>query len=334
MFKAISFILAVAALTTALTFGASKLLPNTGKFILHSPAQITKVSEANIAPAANKQAEAIKVAPSEEAPSKGKHQVLLLGSKNTLTLRGPIMEDSVGKLQKQIMEMSQKLSDSDTIYLVIDSPGGSVPDGLQLIDTINALPQKVKTVTMFSASMAFQTVQNLGERLITPSGTLMSHRASVGGMGGNISSDGEGELMHRLKALIRSLVKLDQNAADRMGMDLKKYQDMIHDEYWVDGDDAVRDHAADRVVLMRCGKDLLEETEGVDMQTFFGSVHLEFSKCPILSAPLRVDMSRAKGASIEDVRELRKFVNELTTDKEAFVKHYIVNNQYTKILRK
>jgi ATP-dependent protease ClpP protease subunit len=262
-----------------------------------------------------------------------KKDLVMLGSKNSLVLRGPISENSVASIQKKLMQMSARLNDNDTIYLVIDSPGGSVIDGKMFIDTAQGLPQKIKTVTIFSASMAFQVVQNLDERLITPSGTLMSHRAKLGGIGGEISSDGKGELMTELNWLLKILTELDQQASDRMGKPLKDYLELIHDEYWVNGSTAVKDKAADRVVLVRCAKDLIEGSDVVTLQTFFGPIKLEYSSCPLIQSPLSVDMSRAFTRSKSDAEELSKFIKELTENKRAFVKDYIVTDKLQTILK-
>lgn len=255
--------------------------------------------------------------------------VLTLGLKNTLVFRGPVTDDSVSKIQRKILDMSYSLKSSDVIYLVIDSPGGSIAAGNMLIDTVKALPQKVKTVTIFSASMAFHMVEAFDERLILPSGTLMSHRASLGGVGGEIGGDGKGELATRMNWIVRQLQVMDAQVAARMGMSVKDYQELIRDEYWVDGQDSVDAKAADRVVLARCGKDMLQGTEPMEIRTFFGILKLEFSKCPLISYPVKVDMSAMTFRNEED----RKFVDLMIGNKEQFVKSYIKDNSFERFVR-
>ena len=77
---------------------------------------------------------------------------ITLEAKNTLVLSGPVTSDSVAKLQSEANAMSSKLKDGDKIYLVLDTPGGSVFAGMDLIDHLRALPQKIETITLFAAS--------------------------------------------------------------------------------------------------------------------------------------------------------------------------------------
>ena len=150
----------------------------------------------------------------KDSKKEGRIPVILLTKKNTLVFNDVVTAKSVADIQVKLLEKSNTMPKKSTIYLVLDTPGGSVMDGSLLIDTIKAMPQKVKTLTVFSASMGFQFVQNFDDRLIIPSGTLMSHRARIGGLGGEIF----GELDTRLNMIKRRITYLDKIAAKRMGM--------------------------------------------------------------------------------------------------------------------
>jgi len=254
--------------------------------------------------------------------------VIVLGSKNTLVLRGVVDEKSVANLQKELMQMSAKLPKSETIYLVMDTPGGSVLDGDTLIDTMRAIPQKIKTISLFAASMGFQIVQNGDERLVTPSGVLMSHRGAMDGVGGQISSDGKGSLLTRLNFFIRIMLELDNTAASRMHMSLKDYQALIADEYWVHGQDAVKDKAADRVVLARCSDELASKADTSVMQIFIFTVKVTMSKCPLIQGPLDLQVIGAG----DNKAEVENFVNLMYYNKPAFVHKYIETGEYARFL--
>lgn len=250
-------------------------------------------------------------------------KILVLEQRNMVVLRGPITDQSVAKTMTELAEVSKRTNKTKPIYLVIDSPGGSVIAGLDLIDFAEALPQKIHTITLFSASMAFHTVQNLDKRYILRQGTLMSHRAYTRGMGGQF----DGELESRYKMIKRKLDYLDYKAAKRMGMAVADYKDMIINEYWVHGFDARRDRAADEMILARCGESL-EGTEVAIYNTLFGPVSVKFSKCPLIRAPLGTDTSRILPTH---QNYIQRVFQEAFNNKERFVERYIVNDKYREI---
>jgi ClpP protease-like protein len=173
--------------------------------------------------------------------------------------------------------------------------------------------------------MGFVIVQAAGERLITPAGTLMSHQAS-GGFQGQFGGNGKGQLFSRLNWITKILKKTDESIAARMGMKVEDYQNLITNEYWVNGSDAVNDKAADREVLPRCGKSLMSGQESFSIQTMFGAVTLAFSKCPLITYPLSVKIEGKANASASEIKELQKFVDAYKNNKKQFVQDYIITD--------
>lgn len=242
-------------------------------------------------------------------------EVIELNSSNTVVLADTFTDASVNKLMLEIQELMTKNSPK-LIYLVLNTPGGSVDAGLKLISFIKGLPTKVKTLTIFSASMGFHTVQGLDERLILDSGTLMSHRARFG-----IDGEAPGEMFSRIKYIMTMLTSLDEIASKRMGMKLNDYQAMIADEYWVYGQGAVTDKAADRTVLAKCNKDL-NGTKLIPIQTFFGEFMVEVAKCPLITGFISV---QAKG---ETKQEASEYVKQMFSDKKQFVRDFVLTNKW------
>lgn len=239
--------------------------------------------------------------------------VVVLSARNTITFRGEVTPEKVAAVQLKLMAMSNNLSDDEVIYLVLDTPGGSVDAGNQLIDTVNSLPQDVKTITLFAASMGFHFSQAMGERLILPSGVMMSHRAR-GGLRGEVP----GEMLTRLTALLRMLNRMDALAADRMGMELADYQRMIADEYWTEGADAVREQAADRIVLARCDDSLNGNVDEYMGEIFGMRVYAVMSACPVVSAVLGVKVGR--GATPEAETQAKSYVQSYFADRKGFLR--------------
>jgi ATP-dependent Clp protease protease subunit len=246
-------------------------------------------------------------------------ETIELTEKNSVLFRGVVDEESVAKVQVELIEKSKAGKD---LYLVLDTPGGSVIDGNMLIETIRGLPVKVSTVTIFAASMGFHIAQSLETRYITSNGTLMSHRAFMG-MKGEVP----GEFLTRLNYYIRTLTRMDFTAAKRMGISLKQYQELIRDEYWVEGAEAVVDKAADKVVAVRCGAGL-DGTTKLEIPTFFGVITLTMSKCPLVTGPLSLDFSRIADENLPAVND---YIQTLFRNRMFFVEKYIKTNAYQQI---
>ena len=208
-----------------------------------------------------------------------KNQEIILTEDNSVVFNQQVTEEYTSK---KILEIMKKAKKGIPLYLVLDTPGGSVSAGLAFVDSIKSLKVRVHTVTIFAASMGYQFVQELGTRYITASGTLMSHRGAVGGLSGQVP----GELNSRLNHIQAILSGMSSRAAARIGMDKKAYEQAIINELWISGQDAVSAKHADALANVSCDKGLTDGVYVENFNTLFGKVSVEFSKCPLVSAPL------------------------------------------------
>lgn len=253
-------------------------------------------------------------------------KTLILETENTVVLRGPVTGSSVSQTMKRLQTISRTVSKDTPIYLVLDTPGGSVPDGLDLIDFASALPQKIHTVTLFAASMGFQIAQNLDTRYIIRNGTFMSHRAKVDGMGGQI----KGEFESRYKMLRRSIDALDLTAATRLGISMKQYEDLIFNEYWVFGFDAVSAKVADEQVLVKCGASM-RGSEDMAFDTVFGKAVVTFSQCPLIKTPENISFAGIRDHAHDG--EVRTAITQSLEDKVKFIRNYLDTDKFFEVFK-
>lgn len=257
-----------------------------------------------------------------ETPDVEITQIIELTDTNSVVMDQVYSNDSVALVMLELARVSALTPRNKPIYLVLNTPGGSVDAGLSLISFAKALPQEIKTLSIFSASMGFQTAQNLGERLVLPSSTVMSHRATFG-----LKGEAHGELFQQLAYTMQILDGLDNTAAFRMGITYKQYQTLIADQYWANGPHAVEDKSADRLVLAKCSKDLLNGTKTINVETMFGAFGVVVSKCPLITGILKVT-APAKELTNEDLATANQYVHTMFVDKKAFVHDYILTNKF------
>jgi ATP-dependent Clp protease protease subunit len=241
---------------------------------------------------------------------------ITLKDTNVVTLRGPFTYGSVTPVQVRLLELSRTLPKNSPIFLFLDTPGGSVSAGMQLINTAKSIPQKVVTITNFSASMGFVTAQLLGPRVILPNGVFMSHRAYAG-----VEGQIPGELNTRVDYITESIVDIEKICAARMGISHKKYSSMIVNEYWTFGKAAVKQGAADFVGKVVCDSSL-SGTQQLKVDTMFGPVNVTFSKCPLVSGPLSVDFGDTEDhlLTLQERLAFRNYVRLMLSDKDTFLR--------------
>lgn len=209
-------------------------------------------------------------------------ETIILTQDNTAYLNQPFNAQSVAEVQDKLSQLAANTTDD--LYLVLYTPGGSISAGNSLIDFVNSLDNKVHTITLFAASMGYITAQSLGKRYIVPSGILMSHRASVSGVSGQIP----GEALSRLKHISSMVEELSKKVANRVNMSYDDYMKLIYDEAWLTAKEAVAGNHADKIVNVKCDRSL-NGTYNKNVRTIFGNVNVEFSNCPLIRSPITVN---------------------------------------------
>lgn len=166
-------------------------------------------------------------------------QKLVLKSDEVVFLEGYIGPNSLA-VARNILELSKK---HKPVYLLINSPGGSVLDGAQIVSAIESSKEPVYTVCLqICASMAAIIHQYGTKRFSVDRSILMFHDAS-GGLQGSMP-----QMKSRLKLLDNYVTKMDANVAMRTGQSLDSFLSKVSNEIWLDAEDAMAQKYSDGLV--------------------------------------------------------------------------------------
>ena len=118
------------------------------------------------------------------------------------------------------------------IYFYINSPGGSITDGMAIVDTMNYIKCPVETVCVgLAASMGavLLTAGEKGKRFAMPNSEIMIHQPLIGG--GGLQGQAT-EIKIHADHLVRTREKLNKFLSERTGQSVETIQkDTERDNY-------------------------------------------------------------------------------------------------------
>lgn len=218
--------------------------------------------------------------------------VIVLSKDNLAVLNEEVNGQSVSKVLSQVKDLDGKMfSGNKPIYLFLNTPGGSIQAGLELIEGVQAAKRPVHTITLFAASMGFQIAQNLGDRLILKNGTLMSHRAA-GGFEGEFGGQSPSQIDSRYTYWLSRLNEMDARTVERSNgkQTITSYQAAYATEMWRTGTQSVDQGYADKIVKVSCDSSLDGMT--TNELNFMGiKIKYDLSNCPINTSPTNIRLS-------------------------------------------
>lgn len=213
-----------------------------------------------------------------------KQTLINLTEKNSFTFRGTVSSSSVDKYGKKLLQLSAKSKRDATIYLVLDSPGGSIYAGSRFITIMQSIPQKVSCIVKFAASMAHSILQYCtGNRYALSNGVSMIHRAR----GGFYGQFNDGEIEKQLEFWKSIINSMEVHNSKRMKMSLKDYKKYSKDEFWCYGYNCKKWNFVDKITNITCSEGLIKGTEEVSTYSFMGRRRtIVYSLCPLLNKSL------------------------------------------------
>ena len=120
------------------------------------------------------------------------------------------------------------------ISLYINSPGGSITDGMGIVDTMNYIKCPVSTICVgMAASMGAVLLASgeKGKRFATPNSEILIHQPLIGGQGGGISGQAT-EIKIHADHMIRTRAKLNKLLSEKTGQSIETIErDTERDHY-------------------------------------------------------------------------------------------------------
>ena len=120
------------------------------------------------------------------------------------------------------------------IFLYINSPGGSITDGMGIVDTMNYIKCPVSTICVgLAASFGAVLLANgeKGKRFATPNSEILIHQPLIGGQGGGISGQAT-EIKIHADHMIITREKLNKLLSEKTGQSIETIErDTERDHY-------------------------------------------------------------------------------------------------------
>lgn len=180
----------------------------------------------------------------DEIKPKAKSHYDQLAEKGIIWLNEGVDDEIMGEIASKMLLMSLEDKKRD-IYLLINSPGGSITSGLMLYDVIQSIPNKVITIAVGMAASMGQFLLTIGEpgrRYITRSARVLLHQP-LGGIHGTAT-----EALIELELITSMKDQLAGITANRTNKTIEEVHEDGHHDHWFTSEQALEYGFADHIV--------------------------------------------------------------------------------------
>jgi ATP-dependent Clp protease protease subunit len=171
--------------------------------------------------------------------------------KENIIFLGTEVDDWIANLiMAQLLFMEAEDPDRD-ISIYINSPGGSVTDGLAIYDTMQFVRNDIVTICIGqAASMAavLLAAGTKGKRFALPDARILIHQPSIGRIGGQAT-----DIMIHAEEIIRMRRQLSRILADHTGQDFARIDEDVERDRYFGAQQAVEYGIIDKVISSRDG---------------------------------------------------------------------------------
>lgn len=165
--------------------------------------------------------------------------------KSRIVFLGEYINEHTANLIVAQMLFLEAENDKEEIKFYINSPGGSVYDGMAIYDTMQFVKCDIRTIGIgVQASMGAFLLSSgtKGKRLILPHSTVMIHQPSSGTRGKVTDMEIDLKEGLRLKHLMNKILTANT------GQKLEKIERDVDRDYWMTADDAKKYGLVDEVI--------------------------------------------------------------------------------------
>ena len=164
-------------------------------------------------------------------------------------LWGPVMDDSAKAVVNRLLYLEAE-DPGKEITFYINSPGGVVTSGMVIYDTMKMISSPVATVCMgLAASMGsiLLAAGEKGKRSILPSGRVMIHQPSIGGLIRGVAAD----IAIHAREIVKTKEMGARILADHCGQTFEKVMKDFDRDYWMDAQESldygIVDHLVEKI---------------------------------------------------------------------------------------
>ena len=158
-------------------------------------------------------------------------------------LRGEVNQTLANSIVAQLLFLEMEDPDAE-ISMYINSPGGSVTDGMAIYDTMRYIKPKVRTVCLGMAASMGAFLLMAGEpgmRMALPNSEIMIHQPS-GGASGQAT-----DVQLHAQWLMRTKNKMNTLMSEMTGQPLEKIQQDVERDYFMTAKEALEYGIVDQI---------------------------------------------------------------------------------------
>jgi len=164
---------------------------------------------------------------------------------NIIFLGGPITNAVANSIIAQLLLLENQDPKRD-IEIYINSPGGSVPAGMAIYDTMQFIKPDVRTIcvgTAASMGAFLLSAGAKGKRYALPNSEILLHQVHVGGVEGQAT-----DIEIATKQIIKIKKRVNELLSSHTGQKLAKIEEDTERDFWLTADEAKKYGVIDEVL--------------------------------------------------------------------------------------